>query len=379
MCDASNSVEIVDELLKYTTIADFSIREELVLKIAILAERFAPNVRWYVDASMDLIERAGEHVSEDIWHRVIQLVTNNDDMKEYAANKVIEALKRGGAFEALISVGAFVLGEYGAALRQQHPPLEIFQLLQERFPASSGRTKGLLMTSYLKLAMMDPNNEELKQGVMQVFEYYSKVVDAELQQRAVEYLAFIRQPPAVTSQYIQPMPKWEGRESSLVRRLAAQEGEVTDARDDEEAGSFGEKPHAMADLSVPLALSGDVNGTSDFVDIGEAPAPVTTSNGTGNPVVASIDALDDLIASPTQPPADPPAAPDPFAASGNEHSLMGGPPPAITLAGDLQQWFDALVIKNKGLLYEDTYLQVSLADILGFRSPTVICLGGIAQ
>lgn len=46
MCDSSVADEVVSELLKYLTIADLSFREELVLKIAILAEKFAPTVQW---------------------------------------------------------------------------------------------------------------------------------------------------------------------------------------------------------------------------------------------------------------------------------------------------------------------------------------------
>ena len=99
MCDSSNSTEIVQELVKYLTIADFSMREELTLKVAILAERFAPNVKWYVDVSLDLVEKADEYVSDDIWHRVVQLVTNTEGMREYAANKVVEQLQRSGAQE----------------------------------------------------------------------------------------------------------------------------------------------------------------------------------------------------------------------------------------------------------------------------------------
>jgi len=39
----------VQELLLYLAIADFTIKDEMVLKTAILAERFAPNMRWYVE------------------------------------------------------------------------------------------------------------------------------------------------------------------------------------------------------------------------------------------------------------------------------------------------------------------------------------------
>jgi AP-2 complex subunit alpha len=47
MCDISNAKDIVEELLQYLTTADFAIREELALKAAILAEKFAPNLAWY--------------------------------------------------------------------------------------------------------------------------------------------------------------------------------------------------------------------------------------------------------------------------------------------------------------------------------------------
>ncbi len=44
MCDTSNSKTIVGELLRYLQVADYNLREEMVLKIAILTERFATEV-----------------------------------------------------------------------------------------------------------------------------------------------------------------------------------------------------------------------------------------------------------------------------------------------------------------------------------------------
>ena len=63
-------------------------REELVLKTAVLAERFYPDLRWYVDSMLTLISRAGESASKDLWHSTVQLVTNYPDLHEYAARKV---------------------------------------------------------------------------------------------------------------------------------------------------------------------------------------------------------------------------------------------------------------------------------------------------
>lgn len=67
-------------------------REELVLKTAVLAERFYPDLHWYVDSMLKLIERAGELASKDIWHSTVQLITNYPSLHEYAARKVRPSL-----------------------------------------------------------------------------------------------------------------------------------------------------------------------------------------------------------------------------------------------------------------------------------------------
>lgn len=68
--------------------AEFGMRGELVLKTAVLAERFYPDLHWYVDSMLKLIERAGELASKDIWHSTVQLITNYPALHEYAARKV---------------------------------------------------------------------------------------------------------------------------------------------------------------------------------------------------------------------------------------------------------------------------------------------------
>ena len=37
---------------------------------------------------LTLIERAGDMATKDIWHSVVQLITNNDELHGYAAQKV---------------------------------------------------------------------------------------------------------------------------------------------------------------------------------------------------------------------------------------------------------------------------------------------------
>jgi AP-2 complex subunit alpha len=109
MCDKNSSKAIVAELLTYLVAADYAIREELVLKIANLAEKFASNYSWYVDVILQLISLAGDFVSDDIWHRVIKIVTNHEDIQEYAARHVFKALQSPTCHETTVKVGGYIL------------------------------------------------------------------------------------------------------------------------------------------------------------------------------------------------------------------------------------------------------------------------------
>ncbi|KAI3990496.1 hypothetical protein MKX01_022796 [Papaver californicum] len=75
MCDVSNAKVIVEELLQYLISTDFAMREELALKASILVEKFAPDISWYIDVILQLIDKAGDFVSDDR-NRVVQFVKN---------------------------------------------------------------------------------------------------------------------------------------------------------------------------------------------------------------------------------------------------------------------------------------------------------------
>ena len=105
MCDVDNSELIVGELLRYLRVADYALREEMVLKIAILTEKYANSYKWYVDMILQLISAAGEHVGDEVWYRVVQIVTNTEDLQEYAAKAVFEHLKAPSTHESLVKVG----------------------------------------------------------------------------------------------------------------------------------------------------------------------------------------------------------------------------------------------------------------------------------
>ncbi|KYQ91466.1 adaptor-related protein complex 2 [Tieghemostelium lacteum] len=187
MCDKSTCKQIVAELLSYLQNSDYAIREELVFKIANLAEKFASNYSWYVDVILQLITTAGDFVSDDIWFRVVKIVTNHEDIQLYAASTVFNALQARNCHETLIKVGGYILGEFGHLIADnpQSSPMIQFTILHNKFSQCTLPTKALLLSTYAKFVNLFP---ELTQVTQEVFKSHSNFIDAEIQQRACEYL-----------------------------------------------------------------------------------------------------------------------------------------------------------------------------------------------
>ena len=117
MCDSDNAEVIVGELIRYLKVADYALREEMVLKVAILTEKYATSYKWYVDTILQLISAAGDHVGDEVWYRVVQIVTNTEDLQEYAAKVAFEHLKAPSTHESLVKVGGTVSSPLAATTR----------------------------------------------------------------------------------------------------------------------------------------------------------------------------------------------------------------------------------------------------------------------
>merc|ERR1711970_501157 len=221
MCDRSNSEDIVLAMLTYLETADYSIREEMVLKVAILAEKYATDYKWYVDVILNLIRLAGDYVSEEVWYRVIQIVINRDDVQGYAAKTVFEALQAQACHENMVKVGGYILGEFGNLIAgdQRSSPAVQLQLLHSKYHLCSSMTRALLLSTYVKFVNLFP---EIKHNVEEIFLADSNLrsADAELQQRASEYLALAKITSLdVLATVLEEMPPFPEKESSGLLNL----------------------------------------------------------------------------------------------------------------------------------------------------------------
>lgn len=196
MCTSSTAPKIVEELLNYSDEHDLQIKEELVLKIAILAEKFADNLIWYIDVVVRLVTNSGDYVTEDIWHRIIQIITGfgkdqNSSLQQYAANKLFSALNVPNVHENLVKIGAYVLSEYGKYIVDQpgKDANKLFEVLNKHWTNCSPNGKAMLLNAYVKMANQ---YSDLLFEIKTLFEVNSEHWNPDIQQRAVEYLNILK-------------------------------------------------------------------------------------------------------------------------------------------------------------------------------------------
>lgn len=368
MCDSSNAQPIVGELLKYLQNADFAIREEMVLKIAILTEKYATDIQWYVDISLRLIAMAGDHVSDEVWHRVIQIVTNNEELQVYAAQNTLQYVKVDHCHETLVKIGGYILGEFGHLIAEDRgcSPIEQFLALQSKLQGCSSATRAIILSSFIKFVNLFP---EIKPQLLHVFRAYSHTLDSELQQRACEYLALASLPTDELLRIVcDEMPAFPERQSALLTRLHQKHAGSSDKR----TWVIGGKD-ANADLKE-FSLARNPTLKRDFSTSGMksgSPRPPTNgTNGANGNVKSSNDlaGLDLLDAGPGEP----------------KSIKVPNLASAAHLSPNWEVGYNKLLLRADGVLYEDGQIQIGVRSeyrgqmaciILYFSNKTPALLG----
>lgn len=337
MCDATNAQAIVNELLRYLQSADYAIREEMVLKIAILTEKYATDVQWYVDISLRLIAMAGDHVSDEVWQRVIQIVTNNEELQVYAAQTILQYIKA-DCHETLVKIGGYLLGEFGHLIADSKgcAPIEQFLALSAKMRGCSSSTRAILLSCYVKFVNLFP---EIKPQLLQAFRAYSHSLDSELQQRACEYLALASMPTDDLLRTVcDEMPPYPERTSALLSRLHQKHATTSDKR----TWVVGGKD-ANADLKeFGLSRQNTTAGIKrSFTEPVSKDGKTGVNGANGNNISNDLEGLDLNI---------------------DTNKVLKAPnlASAAHLSPDWEIGYTRLLLRPEGVLYEDQQIQIGL-------------------
>jgi AP-2 complex subunit alpha len=311
----------------------------MVLKIAILTEKYATDVQWYVDISLRLIAMAGDHVSDEVWQRVIQIVTNNEELQVYAAQNILQYVK-GDCHETLVKIGGYLLGEFGHLIADNKgcSPIEQFMALHGKMRGCSSSTRAILLSCFIKFVNLFP---EIKPQLLQAFRAYSHSLDSELQQRACEYLALATLPTDDLLRTVcDEMPPFPERASALLSRLHQKHATTSDKR----TWVVGGKD-ANADLKE-FNLAQNTGLKRSFTNAGPVrkdSTPVHT-NGSSNGVNKISDDLAGLDM------------------NIDTNKVLKAPnlASAAHLSPDWEIGYNRLLLRAEGVLYEDAQIQIGL-------------------
>ena len=274
ICDRGNWQGIVDELLQVLSGHDTQLEEELVLKIAILAEANAPDPTWYVDVVFKMFEYAPESVGEQVWFRAVQIVVNSgDEVGLHASEKAYEAL--GGLHsrntyphDSMMRLSVYLIGEFGHHLvrSKKVTSLRLVELLARHFPRMSQRGKGIALTAFGKILNANPTNKILRDEVGMHIEGLKDSSDPDLQQRSCELMYLInRGNDQLLEQVLAMIPPLSGgiKDNPLVARLRMQTKTRASTRHALEvaAGSIIAEPSPK--VHTPQAASSSDDSGSD--------------------------------------------------------------------------------------------------------------------
>lgn len=250
--------------------------------------------------------------------------------------------------------------------------------MHSRLAVCSNATKALLLTTYFKWVNLFP---EIREQLLAVFDKYSHVLDAELQQRACEYLAIAKMPDEELLQVVvDEMPPFSERESALLSRLLKKSGdthdkrtwyvggkEVNEGQDAARYQGFGRRKgrdlpthealgsaQTKETATTPGSIADDLMG----LDLG-SPSPAESPSLTRTAASAATTPSAESEAAPEVSPAGA-AAVSPSAASSTKAVPASTPTARKTVTHGSAKWLSRLVYNPEGVLWEDAQLQVGV-------------------
>ncbi|KAI9220665.1 adaptin N terminal region-domain-containing protein [Blastocladiella britannica] len=292
MASPSNGVTIVSELVGLIAASEAATRESLVLRCAILSEKYSPSFEWYFETMCHVIARAGDQASEDVWFRIVSRFSHLSNEQAAPLIKLCMAqLTSPTCTERLQQLCVYLVGERGDALvgttdgggPDEWHPSTIFETLYHHYAVASAQLKAQFLSSFVKLVNLFP---ELRGQVEAVLQAHLQDSDIELQERAWEYLAVLQEPEAVLIEMCDQMPAFEGKVSTLELKLAEHQRRK---RGSSMAQAVESKPSISAATTTVVTQQAATGNLLDFSGGSGAPGMEALSEQPKKPTAASGD------------------------------------------------------------------------------------------
>ncbi|KAF3990231.1 hypothetical protein FT663_03275 [Candidozyma haemuli var. vulneris] len=245
VCDEATYSQIISRLLDYFPLAESSLKSDISVKIAVLAERYATDSIWYISTMLRLLAIGGKSAktghndglgsSGEVWERIVQIIVNNEDLQKKACKLIINLLRKGDSMNAdsLVRVATLILGDYGYLAaegeeRSSHfSNFSQFGMLYEAYFRAQIPTRPLLLSFFIKVLVRFPD-EDFVPDILDLFEAETLSLDLEIQTRAHEYLKVgsltvsgDHNDRVFAKSIVKPLPPFDVKQNSLMNHLGS--------------------------------------------------------------------------------------------------------------------------------------------------------------
>lgn len=201
ICSEDSVKLIIKEMLLYFKDNEPQLKEDIALKVAILAEKYSQDFKFYIESIVKMIELAGDYITEDIIFRFYQLMTGfegqeqAESIQKYAVEKVNKLLEKEFVNENAVKLGALLFGEFSFDKKEgvkdniENICLGYINTLKRHMNIVSNPTKLLIIGSFMKMTRV---SDKIVNIIIPILEEYLESWDPELQQRSIEYLIILK-------------------------------------------------------------------------------------------------------------------------------------------------------------------------------------------
>jgi AP-4 complex subunit epsilon-1 len=231
-----NNVEvIVERMLAFLKrdgdrYSDQYMRAEAASRVAELAERYAPDAKWYVETMTALFESAGDAVKPSIGQSLMRLIAEGtgdavaDELsRKSAVNAYVKLFKRPKLPLVLLQVMVWVIGEFGELSGKSSE--ELMDLLIDAVDTQmeGNAIETLALSAIAKIATRSGGSLSAK--ALRAVERNTSSKSITKQQRANEIMALMAESPSVRTSVLAPY----AMELTIDRSLAVMNQHVANA------------------------------------------------------------------------------------------------------------------------------------------------------
>eukprot|EP00800_Vazella_pourtalesii_P006957 TRINITY_DN1917_c0_g2_i1.p1 TRINITY_DN1917_c0_g2~~TRINITY_DN1917_c0_g2_i1.p1 ORF type:complete len:759 (-),score=163.26 TRINITY_DN1917_c0_g2_i1:451-2673(-) len=205
-----NIETLLTEILALLETAPEELKMYVVSNIFLPIERYAPTDEWHICTVLDLLRTAGGYIRDDQVSSIISLFASHPEQHPVIAAKLYRVVREDASLQPVVQVSVWCLGEFGEVLTTLEHKIEevdVISTLNELMHSTllNSMSKIFTFNSLMKLSVRLKQQSSID-SIRSILGDYTNNMDAELQQRAVEYCILFKQYDHMRANLLEEIP-----------------------------------------------------------------------------------------------------------------------------------------------------------------------------